>query len=127
MFALTESTPVYMCRQAVDMRKGIDGLYKLVRSELLQHPLSGAAFVFFSKNRQSVKVLRWDGDGFLLYHKRLERGTFETPRLDAASGGYKLPWKTFSLIMEGISLRSVRYRKRLNIEIGRVLQVFDNQ
>ena len=127
MFALTESTPVYMCRQAVDMRKGIDGLYRLVRSELLQHPLSGAAFVFFSKNRQSVKVLRWDGDGFLLYHKRLERGTFETPRLDAASGGYKLPWKTFSLIMEGISLRSVRYRKRLNIEIGRVLQVFDNQ
>ena len=127
MFALTESTPVYMYRQAVDMRKGIDGLYKLVRSELLQHPLSGAAFVFFSKNRQSVKVLRWDGDGFLLYHKRLERGTFETPRLDAASGGYKLPWKTFSLIMEGISLRSVRYRKRLNIEIGRVLQVFDNQ
>lgn len=117
MFALTESTPVYMCRQAVDMRKGIDGLYKLVRIELLQHPLSGAAFVFFSKNRQSVKVLRWDGDGFLLYHKRLERGTFETPHLDAASGGYKLPWKTFSLIMEGISLRSVRYRKRLNIEI----------
>ena len=44
MFALTESTPVYMCRQAVDMRKGIDGLYKLVRSELLQHSLSGAAF-----------------------------------------------------------------------------------
>ena len=68
-----------------------------------QHPLSGSAFVFFSKNRQSVKILRWDGDGFLLYHKRLERGTFETPRFDAASGAYRLPWKTFSLIMEGIS------------------------
>ena len=112
MFALTESTPLYLCRQAVDMRKGIDGLYRLVRTELQQH-----AFVFFSKNRQSVKILRWDGDGFLLYHKRLERGTFETPRFDAASGAYRLPWKTFSLIMEGISLRSVRYRKRLNIAI----------
>ena len=126
MFALTESTPLYLCRQAVDMRKGIDGLYRLVRTELQQHPLSGSAFVFFSKNRQSVKILRWDGDGFLLYHKRdgfllyhkrLERGTFETPRFDAASGAYRLPWKTFSLIMEGISLRSVRYRKRLNIAI----------
>lgn len=117
MFALTESTPLYLCRQAVDMRKGIDGLYRLVRTELQQHPLSGRAFVFFSKNRQSVKILRWDGDGFLLYHKRLERGTFETPRFDAASGAYRLPWKTFSLIMEGISLRSVRYRKRLNIAI----------
>ena len=105
MFALTESTPLYLCRQAVDMRKG------------MQHPLSGSAFVFFSKNRQSVKILRWDGDGFLLYHKRLERGTFETPRFDATSGAYRLPWKTFSLIMEGISLRSVRYRKRLNIAI----------
>ena len=115
MFALTESTPLYLCRQAVDMRKGIDGLYRLVRTELQQHPLSDSAFVFFSKNRQSVKILRWDGDGFLLYHKRLERGTFETPHFDAASGAYKLPWKTFSLIMEGISLRSVRYRKRLNI------------
>ena len=68
MFALTESTPLYLCRQAVDMRKGIDGLYRLVRTELQQHPLSGSAFVFFSKNRQSVKILRWDGDGFLLYH-----------------------------------------------------------
>ena len=105
MFALTESTPLYLCRQAVDMRKGIDGLYRLVRTELQQHPLSGSAFVFFSKNRQSVKILRWDGDGFLLYHN------------DAASGAYRLPWKTFSLIMEGISLRSVRYRKRLNIAI----------
>ena len=115
MFALTESTPLYLCRQAVDMRKGIDGLYRLVRTELRQHPLSGSAFVFFSKNRQSVKVLRWDGDGFLLYHKRLERGTFETPRFDAASGAYRLRLKTCSLISEGISLRSVRYRKRLNI------------
>jgi len=80
MFALTESTPLYLCRQAVDMRKGIDGLYRLVRTELQQHPLSGSAFVFFSKNRQSVKILRWDGDGFLLYHKRLERGTVrDTP------------------------------------------------
>ena len=69
MFALTESTPLYLCRQAVDMRKGIDGLYRLVRTELQQHPLSGSAFVFFSKNRQSVKILRWDGDGFLLYHR----------------------------------------------------------
>ena len=114
MFSLTESTPLYLCRQAVDMRKGIDSLYRLVRTELQQHPLSGSAFVFFSKNRQCVKVLRWDGDGFLLYHKRLERGTFEAPRFDTASGACRLPWKTFSLLMEGISLRSVRYRKRID-------------
>ena len=49
MFALTESTPLYLCRQAVDMRKGIDGLYRLVRTELQQHPLSGSAFVFLEE------------------------------------------------------------------------------
>lgn len=45
-------------------------------------PLGGAVFIFFSKNRQQVKMLKWDGDGFLLYQKRLERGTFELPFFD---------------------------------------------
>ena len=116
MFSLTESTPLYMCLEPVDMRKGIDGLYRMALT-YRQHPLSGSAFVFFGKNRQCVKILRWEGDGFILYHKRLERGTFEIPRLDAASGCCKLPWKTFSLIMEGISLRSVKYRKRIDFNI----------
>ena len=40
-------------------------------------PISGDIFLFFGKNRQSVKILRWDGDGFLLYYKRLEGGSFE--------------------------------------------------
>ena len=53
MFSLTESTPLYLCRQAVDMRKGIDSLYRLVRTELQQHPLSGSAFVF-SRRTASV-------------------------------------------------------------------------
>ena len=42
-------------------------------------PVSGDIFLFFGKNRQSVKILRWDGDGFLLYYKRLEGGSFELP------------------------------------------------
>ncbi len=44
-------------------------------SEMELPPLGGAVFIFFSKNRQQVKMLKWDGDGFLLYQKRLERGT----------------------------------------------------
>lgn len=44
-------------------------------------PVSGDIFLFFGKNRQSVKILRWDGDGFLLYYKRLEGGSFELPTL----------------------------------------------
>ena len=75
-------------------------------------PMAGDVFVFFSKNRQSVKLLNWDTDGFLLYQKRLERGSFETPRKNADMGYYELSWETFSFIMSGVSLDSVRFRKR---------------
>ena len=63
--------------------------------------MSGDVFVFFSKNRQSVKLLRWDTDGFLLYQKRQERGSFEMPRINPATGYYELSWETFSFIMSG--------------------------
>ena len=75
-------------------------------------PMTVDVFVFFSRNRQSVKLLRWDTDGFLLYQKRLEKGSFEQPRLNPSTGYYELSWETFSLIMSGISLESVRFRKR---------------
>lgn len=104
MFGLSESTQYYMCQHPVDMRKGINGLYKLVRSEMKKSPLTGNAFIFYGKNHQSVKFLHWDTDGFILYQKRLERGTFEIPRFNEAAGGYKILWKTFSLIIQGVSL-----------------------
>ncbi len=77
----------------------------------------GRVFIFYGKNHQSVKLLRWDTDGFVLYQKRLEKGTFEIPKFDGAAGGYRMPWKTFSMIMQGVSLRSARYRKRFKIEV----------
>ena len=79
MFGLSESTVYYMCQHPVDMRKGINGLYKLVRSEMKMSPLTGCVFIFYGKNHQSIKLLRWDTDGFVLYQKRLEKGTFEIP------------------------------------------------
>jgi hypothetical protein len=62
-----------------------------------------------------VLGIKWDGDGFLLYQKRLERGTFELPFFDPQSKQCKMPYKTLSAIMSGICLKSMRYRKRLNL------------
>ena len=76
MFGLNENTQYYVCQRYVRMNMGINGLYQIVRTEMELPPLGGAVFIFFSKNRQQVKMLKWDGDGFLLYQKRLERGTF---------------------------------------------------
>ena len=67
------------------MRNGINGLSRIVRDEMGLAPLGDGIFVFFSKNRQSVKLLRWDSDGFIRYHKRLERGTFEAPSINVFS------------------------------------------
>ena len=86
MFSLENSSRYFMCQHPVNMRKGIDSLFSLIQSESPLSPMSGDVFVFFSKNRQSVKILRWDTDEFLLYHKRLERGSFEMPCRNADTG-----------------------------------------
>lgn len=72
MFALTENMRYYLCQHYVDMRKGMTGLYQLIKSDMSLSPVSGDVFVFFSHKRDMVKILRWDTDGFILYQKRLE-------------------------------------------------------
>lgn len=115
MFGLNESTQFYVCQRYVRMNLGINGLYKIVKSEMELPPLGGAVFIFFSKNRQQVKMLRWDGDGFILYQKRLERGTFELPLFNPQDKQCEMPYNTLSAIMSGICLKSMRYRKRLRL------------
>ncbi|MDD7455588.1 MAG: IS66 family insertion sequence element accessory protein TnpB [Bacteroidales bacterium] len=112
MFSLEANHRYFMCQHPVSMNKGIDALFSLITCESPLSPMTGDVFVFFSKNRQAVKLLRWDTDGFLLYQKRLERGSFELPARNPITGYYELSWETFSFIMSGVSLESVRFRKR---------------
>lgn len=112
MFNLDSNCRYFMCQHTVNMRKGIDSLFNLIQSESPLSPMNGDVFVFFSRNFQSVKLLKWDTDGFLLYHKRLERGSFEMPQKNADTGYYELSWETFCFIMSGVSLETVRFRKR---------------
>lgn len=116
MYSLTSGNKYYLYQGFIRMNLGIDGLYRLLRSEM-QHlsPISGDAFIFFGKRRNGVKILRWDGDGFLLYYKRLERGTFELPVLNRNTGNYEISYSTLSFILNGVSLKSVRLRKRFRI------------
>lgn len=115
MFGLADGMQFYVCQRYVRMNLGINGLFGLVRSEMELPPLSGAVFIFFSRNRQQVKMLKWDRDGFVLYQKRLERGTFELPLFKAGEKAAVMSYKTLSAIMSGLSLKSLRYRKRLDI------------
>ena len=76
MFSLNESLNYYLYPRYISMGKGVDCLCELIRQDMKANPLSGDAYLFFSKNKDTVKILRWDKDGFILYHKRLEAGTF---------------------------------------------------
>ena len=62
------------------MRKGFDGLSGLVRNEFKADPLLGDVFVFLSRTKNRIKILHWQGDGFAIYSKRLEKGAFELPK-----------------------------------------------
>ena len=127
MFGLEESRQYYVCQHYVRMNLGINGLSKLVSQELKRPLLNGDVFIFFGKSRQTVKLLCWDGDGFLLYQKRLEKGTFELPRFNAAQKAVEMPYRTFSAIMRGVSLQSLKYRSRLRIGKTNVSQPPDYQ
>ena len=114
MVSLSSGSRYYLWRESVDMRKSFDGLQGLVTGQMGRDALSGEVFIFMNRRRDQVKMLVWDRSGFVIYYKRLERGRFELP---AAAGGEQirgqvLPWSDLLLILEGVSLRSVRWRKR---------------
>ena len=76
MIGPTRSLKAYACSRPVDLRKGYDGLYAIVRGELGLDALSGDLYLFVSRDRKRAKVLLWDGTGLCIYAKRLEKGRF---------------------------------------------------
>lgn len=77
----TEATEFYLYQEAVDMRKGIHSLYHLVQECKALDALSGNGFVFIGRNRKSIKILRWQKEGFVLYYKKLELGCYILPHI----------------------------------------------
>ena len=71
---------VYLCRDVVDFRKGINGLSILVEEAMLKNPFSEQLFVFCNRRRDRVKILYWERSGFCMWQKRLEKARFKWPR-----------------------------------------------
>lgn len=92
-----------------DMRRSIDGLAGLVRSDMGAEPLSGDLFGFSNRRRDRIKLLVFDGSGFWVFYKRLEKGTFGWPQ-DASPGGVSLSPTDLNLLLDGIDLSTVRRR-----------------
>lgn len=71
---------IYISSANVDMRKSIDGLSCIVEQQFALDPFSDAMFVFHNRHCDKVKILYWDGDGFCLLYKRIEKGKFRFPK-----------------------------------------------
>lgn len=96
------------------MRKGIDSLCGLVKNELGKDPLSGELFIFFCRARRRVKLLLWEDDGFALYQKRLERGTFEMPEGNLPH--QSITAEQLNFILAGVNLKKISLRPRYSIK-----------
>ena len=112
MISFTSAQRYFLHRGHADMRKSFDGLCGLVSGALNKNIFSGDVFIFINRDRNRMKLLVWDRSGFVIYYKRLEEGTFELPSSENKEAGVEIKWEELVLILEGISLASVRRRKR---------------
>jgi len=111
---LNVSTPsrIHVYVPAADMRKGVDGLSGIVRSELGADPTDGSLFVFVNRRRDRMKILFFDGGGFWLYYRLLEAGTFEELKNADRSRSIPIDATQLAMLLSGISLQSSERRRK---------------
>jgi transposase len=114
MISFSFPPEIYIANRPTDFRKCFDGLCGEVQSQIQHDPLNGALFVFYNKRRDRLKMLVWDNDGFWLFYKRLEQGTFEIPGSDTENTCVAITAEQLHLVLCGIELTSVKKRKRFD-------------
>jgi transposase len=110
MFSLGSSHRYYLYEKPVDMRKGFDGLGGLVRNTMEKDPTSGEVYIFLNRNRTLIKLLHWEHGGFVVYYKRLEKGTFVPP--EARPQSQSIRWPELVMMIEGIQIEKSRQKPR---------------
>lgn len=113
MIHLPSSVRVYLCLTPCDMRKSFDSLHALVRDHLELDAFAGYLFVFASRRRDRIKILYWDRDGFALWSKRLEEGTYAVPfGDDVEERRREITAQELGALLSGIDLEQAARRKR---------------
>jgi transposase len=102
----------FLYRKPIDIRKSFDGLCGLVSEKLRQNPMSGDVFIFTNKHRNHIKLLKWEPGGFVIFYKRLEKGTFEIPDLKNEDVSQAIDYGELAMIITGISMKYARKRQR---------------
>jgi transposase len=105
---------LFLYAEATDMRRSFDGLSGMVTSVLGRDPLDGSLYIFLNKRRNRMKCLVWERNGFWIFYKRLEKGTFEIPIHMPEHSAICISYDQLILILEGIDLKSIKRRPRYN-------------
>jgi transposase len=96
-----------LATEAVDLRRGHDGLVRLVQERWGADPYSGRLFVFLGRRMDRVKILFFSAGGFVIYYKRLERGRFRMPRVREGASQVELDPASLMMLLDGVDLRAV--------------------
>ncbi len=112
MIHLPASVRVYLCLKPCDMRRSFDGLHALVRDHLELDALAGHLYLFANKRRDRLKILYWDRDGFAIWAKRLEQGSYVIPCGEPGSRRMEISSEELSALLSGIDLSTAIRRKR---------------
>ena len=110
MFGMPATVRAFVAVPQADLRKGYDGLSRPAREAVRQDPLSGHLFVFTNRRRDRIEILYWDRDGYAVWMKRLERGTYRWP----SPTSDHLEWTASELaaVLGGVDLKATRKRPR---------------
>lgn len=112
MIHLPASVRVYLCTAPCDMRKSFDGLHALATNAMELDALGGHLFVFANRRRDRVKILYWDRDGFAVWAKRLEQGTYAMPFSSERPVRREITAQELAALLSGIDLSKAERRKR---------------
>jgi len=110
MLGFSSHLRYFVCSRAVDMRNGFDGLAGIVRNYLKQDPIGGDVFIFINNRGTHLKMLYWDGDGFALFYKRLERGHYA--RTVGNDLYREVTRQELMMLLEGLAMQQIRKSKR---------------
>ena len=113
MILLPQSVKIYVATSPANLRKSFEGLSNEVRSVLAADPLSGHVFLFLNRRATQVKLLFWTRGGFLIVHKRLERGRFTFPsRVSTDATRVEIDAHELAMLLEGLEASATRAATR---------------
>ena len=118
MWGEFEHAPVYLALGPTDLRRSINGLALLVSEVLEADPFSESWFAFCNRRRDKIKILHWQGAGFWLHYRRLERGRFNWPQSSEQARSLEITPRELRWLLDGLPLEQPRAHRPLHYQVA---------